>query len=292
MPQRSIPAASLSVLAAQVSINLGAAIGKGLFGQVGPEGVAALRTSIAAIILLLVTRACSAGIRRYPLVRLVPYGLSLGAMNLLIYWAIERIPIGLAVTIEISGPLALVLCTSRSVRDFGWFVLALSGLLLLMPWPNGAAPLDPLGVACAFGAAGCWALYILFGKRASQMDSAAAVTIGMVIACMITVPVGLFTAGDKLLDPSVLPVGLVVAVLSSALPYFLEMTALQRLSARTFGVVTSSAPAIAALVGFFALGERLTAAQWIAVAMVMAASVGCSVTSGPAIRHASEDTFA
>jgi inner membrane transporter RhtA len=274
--------ASLVVVAAQVSFNVGAALAKGLFATVGPEGVAALRTTIAALILLAIARPWRAAPTRSQRGWLILYGLALGGMNHLIYWAIERIPIGVAVAIEISGPLAVVLLTSRSLRDFLWLALALGGLALLVPWPGGDTPLDPLGVGFALGAAACWALYILFGKRASQVASRTAVALGMCVACCVTLPFGIAAAGSNLLLGPVLALGLAVAVLSSALPYLLEMQALGRLSSRVFGVVTSSAPAIAALVGFVLLGERLAPLQWLAIALMIAASAGCSLTAGPA----------
>ncbi|WP_337187829.1 EamA family transporter [Phenylobacterium sp.] len=271
--------AGFGVLAAQVSINVGAALGKGLFSQVGPEGVAALRTSIAAIVLLAIARPWAARLDRGQVAWLVLYGLALGGMNLLIYWAIERIPIGIAVTIEVSGPLVVVLLGSRSARDLLWLALAATGVLLLVPWPGAGAALDAQGVLYAAGAAFCWALYILFGKRASQVESTKAVALGMVVACLVTVPSGLSAAGSELFSVHVLSLGLVVALLSSALPYLLEMKALERLTSRVFGLVTSSAPAIAALVGFIMLGERLAIAQWVAVALMVAASAGASISA-------------
>src|SRR5439155_9798083 len=189
---------------------------------------------------------------------IVLYGLALGGMNLLIYWAFARIPIGVAVAIEIGGPLAVVLLTSRSARDFVWLALAVACVLLLMPWPGRDVPLDLAGIGFAMGAAVCWALYILFGKRASEVESSTAVALGMTAASLVTIPVGVAAAGSRLLNPAIWGLGLVVAVLSSAIPYMLEMSALEKLSSRLFGVISSSAPAVAALAGFLMLGERLT----------------------------------
>jgi inner membrane transporter RhtA len=279
MSPRTHVTASVAVLAAQVSVNVGAAIGKGLFAQIGPEGVAALRTSIAALILLAVARPWTTRLTRSQVTALGLYGLALGGMNLLIYWAIARIPIGIAVAIEICGPLTVVLLTSRTARDFLWLALAVAALAMLVPWPGAEATLDPLGVAFALGAATCWGLYILLGKRASEVPGAKAVAIGMAVACLITVPFGLGNAGAQLFSASVLGLGLVVATLSSALPYLLEMTALRRLTSRVFGLVTSSAPAIAALVGYLLLGEALTPLQWAAIALMVSASAGSAVTA-------------
>jgi len=277
--RRGSAAAAFAVVAAQVSVNVGAALGKGLFAQIGPEGVAALRTSIAAIILLAIARPWRARLTRPQMMWLGLYGLALGGMNLLIYWAIQRIPIGIAVSIEICGPLAVVLLGSRTLRDLAWLALAAGGVLLLAPWPGAGAHLDPRGVACAAGAATCWALYIVFGKRAAQVRGATAVSLGMIVACLLTIPIGVSSAGVRLLDPAVLALGVVVAVLSSALPYILEMTALARLESRLFGLVSSCAPAIAAIVGVLMLGEHLTGVQWAAVALMMLASGGASLSA-------------
>jgi inner membrane transporter RhtA len=275
--------AGLAIVVAQLSTNLGAALGKSLFPLVGPEGVAALRTGISALILLAISRPWRIALTKRQTTFLALYGLALGSMNLLIYLAIERLPIGVAIAIEISGPLSVVLLTSRSIRDFFWFALAVASLLMLMPWPGSQARLDSLGIVFAFGAAGCWALYILFGKRASELGSKTAVALGMVTACAVTLPFGIVMAGEKLLVSSVLWLGLVVALLSSAIPYILEMKALERLSSRTFGVIINSAPAIGALAGYLILGEQLTLVQWLAVATMISASAGCTLTAAPAV---------
>lgn len=280
-PQRTYLAASLAVFAAQVSFNLGAALGKRLFETVGPEGVAALRNLFAAAILVAAARLWRVRLTRRQAGWLVLYGVTLGGMNLLIYWAIERIPLGLAIAIEVAGPLAVVLLTSRSLAHFGWFALAVAGIALLLPWPGSTAGLDPLGIAFALGAATCWALYIVIGKRAAEVGGAVAVACGMLVASLVTVPVGLAVAGANLFLAPVIALGLVVAVLSSALPYFVEMKALERLDIRLFGLVSSSAPAIAALIGFVVLGERLTLIQWGAVMAMIIASAGSSLTAQP-----------
>jgi inner membrane transporter RhtA len=288
MQPRTAALASVAVVAAQVSINLGAALAKGLFAQLGPEGVAALRTSLAALVLIMVARPWRVIVTPHQALWLGLYGLVLGGMNLLIYWAIERIPLGIAVAIEICGPLAVVLATSRSARDFVWLALAASGLLLLVPWRRTDDALDPLGIAFALGAAACWALYIVFGKRAAKVDSGTAVALGMVMACLVTLPFGIAEAGNRLLQPPLLLGGLIVALLSSALPYFIEMKALDRLSSRVFGMVTSSAPAIAALLGFVVLGEELSWFQVAAIALMISASAGSSLSGHPPVERARE----
>jgi inner membrane transporter RhtA len=274
--------AALLVLAASLSINLGAAVGKDLFGALGAEGVAALRCGIAALVLWALVRPWrGAALSRGKLGWLAAYGITLGAMNLSIYLAFQYLPIGLAVAIEITGPLLLVLLLSRSLRDFVWLALAAGGLALLLPWRGAYEQVDLRGVLFASLAGLCWALYIMLGKRVAGVGPARAVAIGMAFACVVTVPLGILRAGPALLAPPVLLTGLGVALLSSTVPYVLEMKALSSLSGKVFGLVTSSAPALAALGAFVVLGERLTAQQWLAVALVMAASAGCALTARP-----------
>lgn len=271
--------AALLVIAAAVSVNLGAALGKSLFDQVGAEGMAALRTTFGALGLWLLVRPWREALPPGRLGGLAAYGLTMGLMNLTVYWAIQRIPLGLAVAIEIAGPLLLVLYLSRRRSDFVWLALAVAGLALLVPWPGAQERLDPLGLAFAVMAGTCWAGYIVLGKRVADLGGGRAVAFGVVFACLVTLPFGVAHAGTALIAPQVLAWGAGVALLSSMVPYVLEMKALAHLSAKTFGLITSSAPAVAALAGFVVLGERLTGGQWLAVALMMAASAGCALTA-------------
>jgi inner membrane transporter RhtA len=284
MPAGGVPAAGLAVpasgiLAAMVSQYLGAAIAKQLFPLVGSEGVTALRVGLSALVLVLAFRPWRATLTRRGAADIAVYGFMLGCMNLLIYHAFERIPIGIAVAIEVTGPLAVVVASSRRWRDLGWVASAILGLALLLPLRTGSAALDPYGVAFALGAAFCWAMYIVFGKRASTLDGGQGVAWGMLAASLFTVPVGIVHAGAALLQPGVLGGGLAVALLSSALPYSLEMMALRRLPRRVFGILVSSSPAVGALAGFAVLGEQLTALQWLAVVLVMAGSAGSAASA-------------
>jgi inner membrane transporter RhtA len=276
-----IPA--LAIAAAMVSQYAGAAFAKHLFPLVGAEGVVALRVGLSALLLAGFTRPWRALPSRADLPNLLLYGLTLGCMNLLIYRAFSRIPIGIAVSIEVMGPLAVVLLSSRRARDFVWVACAGFGLWLLLPLRgepgNGAAALDPAGIAYAAGAAFCWALYIVFGKRASQAQGSGTVAWGMLAASVFIVPVGAASAGATLLSPFVLAAGLAVAVLSSAAPYTLEMIALRRLPRRVFGILVSSSPAVAALAGFVVLGERLAGFQWLGIGLVILA---CGATAASA----------
>lgn len=270
----------LAILASMVSVNAGAAWAKHLFPLVGSQGVTAVRVGLAALIMLAIVRPWRSLPARRDALNLLVYGLMLGCMNLLIYGAFARIPIGIAVAIEVVGPLGVVVLSSRRARDFAWVLLAAFGLWLLAPVHEGVAPLDPAGVAYALGAAFCWAMYIVFGKRVSHLNGGQAVAWGMLAAALFTVPVGVAHAGGSLLLPTVLAGGLAVAVLSSALPYSLEMAALARLPQRVFGILVSAGPAFAALAGWVVLGERLTGMQWLAILLVILACGGAAATAG------------
>jgi inner membrane transporter RhtA len=277
---RFLPA--LAIAAAMVSQYAGAAFAKELFPVLGAEGVVALRVGLSALLLAGFMRPWRLLPTRADLPNLLLYGVTLGCMNLLIYRAFALIPIGVAVAIEVTGPLTLVLLSSRRPRDFAWLACAAFGLWLLLPLHAGAASLDMKGVAYAFGAAACWALYIVFGKRASSARGGAAVAWGMIAASLFAVPVGVAYAGSALLSPTALAGGLAVAVLSSAAPYTLEMVALKRLPRRVFGILVSASPAVSALAGFLVLGERLGLAQWTAICLVIAATSGSAATSSDA----------
>jgi inner membrane transporter RhtA len=202
------------------------------------------------------------------------YGLALGTMNFVFYLALRTIPLGVAVALEFTGPLAVALAGSRRRTDFLWIALAVLGLLILLPIARTERSLDPVGVALALAAGLCWALYIVFGQKAGRAHGPSASTWGMLIAASFTVPLGLALGGRGILSPAVLPMGLAVAVLSGAFPYTLEMFALRQLATKTFGTLMSLEPAIAAFAGLVFLNERLTGTQWLAIAAVMVASMG------------------
>ena len=271
-----------AVVLAQISVNVGAAFSKTLFPLAGPNCVAAMRTAVAMVLLLCFWRPWrhfGADIRPVPLLL---YGATLGLMNLLIYHAIARIPLGIAVSIELCGPLAVALMGMRRRIDILVFALAVLGLWLLMPrQANTTAHLDPYGVLFAVGAAACWALYIVAGKRVARLPNGVAVSWGMVIACLFTVPAGLYTTSLSQLTPHVLALGLAVGILSSAIPYSLEMLALKRISAAAYGIFSSSAPAIAALAAWLLLNEQLTLRQWLAIVCIIIACMINALSHAP-----------
>lgn len=279
-PSAGTSFAVVAVTLALAAQNVGAAFAKHIFPLVGAEGVTALRVGISALLLLAIWRPWRTRRPLHDARNLLIYGLGMGCMNLFIYHAFARIPIGIAVAIEVTGPLAVVLFSSRRPRDFAWLACVCAGLALLLPITRHATALDPLGVLWALGAALCWALYIVFGKRVSHIDSGHAVAWGMLAAALFSVPLGVAHAGAALLSPAILLTGLAVAVLSSALPYSFEMMALRRLPRRVFGVLVSAAPAIAALAGWLILGERLGVQQWLAIGLIITASAGSAATAG------------
>lgn len=266
-----------AVFLASISTYVGAAFAKQLFPVIGAYGVTALRTAIAAILLLTFYRPWQRPVDRKLLPALILYGAMLGMMNSFIYLAFERIPIGIAVAIEVTGPLAVVLFSSRKPLDFLWLLLAVTGLALLLPLKIDST-LDVVGVLFAFGAATGWALYIVAGKKVSEALKGDAVAWGVLIAALMVMPFGIAQAGPAFISPHVLLIGLLVALLSSALPYSFEMKAMRMLPTHVFSILLSTAPAISALVGFVILNEILSLAQWGAIGLIFLASAGAALS--------------
>jgi inner membrane transporter RhtA len=270
-----------SVLLSILSVQAGAAIAKGLFPLFGPAGTSGLRIGLAAVVLLLVFRPPLRRLQPAQWQAVVPYGVALGAMNLLFYLSLARIPLGLGVTLEFVGPLLLAVAGSRRLLDFVWVLLAGVGIALIAPWSGTG--LDPLGMLLALLAGGCWTAYILLGGRVAKvMPGGGAVAVGMLFAALTVLPFILLSGPVAPFTPRLLALALALAVLSSALPFTLEMNALRHLSARTFSILMSLEPAAAALCGLLFLGEQLTGAQWLAVGLVMIASAGATLTARPA----------
>ena len=265
---------------AMVSVQIGASLGKGLFPAVGAQGATALRVTIGAIILAAILRPWRSPPARSAWPVLAVYGVTLGVMNLLFYSALQTIPLGVAVAVEFTGPLGVALYSSRKIQDFVWIALAAAGLLVLLPLWHQAHPLQPLGIALALGAGVCWAIYIVAGQKAGAAHGAQSTAIGMIIAAAVTFPIGVLHAGAGLFAPSLAWPALCVAVLSSVLPYSLEMFALTRVPRRVFGTLMSVEPAIAALMGIVLLHEMLSGRQWAAIGAIMIAALGTSLGAG------------
>lgn len=274
------------LIVAMICFQTGAALAKTLIPVVGASGTAALRLTFATIMLWIALRPWRARPSPRAARTLVIYGAALGCMNLMFYLALQRIPLGITVSLEFTGPLAVAMAASSRKLDFLWIALALLGILMLMPLQPASQSLDPVGIAFALGAGFCWALYILFGRRAGIQHGGQTTAIGMLVGAIVVVPIGVAHAGVRLLMPAILPAALGVALLSSALPYSLEMFAMTRLPTRTFGVLMSLDPALAALSGLCFLGERLTWVQWLAVSSIMLASAGSAATSRSASAQA------
>lgn len=265
----------LALVGAVSSLALGTSFAKRLFPLIGAQGTSALRVGFAALILLVLWRPWRWSLARADVRPLLLYGLALGTMNVMFYMAIRSIPFGVAVAIEFTGPLAVAFYDSRRRLDYVWIALVVLGLGLLLPLGGQVQALDWQGVAWALGAATMWAIYILFGKRVSHLHAGHSVSLGLLAAALVAVPVGVAHAGvAALLRPDVLLIGLGVGLVASALPSSLEMYALKRLPRHTFGIMLSLEPAVAALAGVLVLNESLPLRQWLAIGCIMAASVG------------------
>jgi inner membrane transporter RhtA len=267
---------TLLVLASIASVQFGAAFAKTLFDDLGAGGTVFVRTLVAAIVLVLILRPRLAGHSRGDLGLALVFGLVLSAMNFCFYSSIERIPLGVAVTLEFVGPLGVGVFGSRRPLDLVWVVLAAAGILLLSDLGSGGG-LDGLGVALALFAGVLWAAYILLSARMGRaFPGGAGLAIAMVVATVPLAPVGIADGGSQLLVPEVLLAGVAVGLLGSAIPYALELEALRTMPVGVFGVLMSLEPAVAALAGFLVLDEGLVTRELVAIALVVAASAGAA----------------
>ncbi|MGZ5278337.1 MAG: EamA family transporter [Pseudobdellovibrionaceae bacterium] len=264
-----------------LSIQGGASLAKSLFPIIGASSTTTLRIGFAAILLCLIWKPWRHPFSHADRKIIFVYGIALGVMNLLFYMALEKIPLGVAVALEFTGPLSVAIWASRKKVDFLWALLAGAGIYFVLPMSStGDAPLDLWGVALALGAGVCWALYIIFGQRLSHsIPSGVAASTGMVVAALVVLPFGVISSGADLLQLHIMPVALAVAVLSSALPYSVEMIALKSIPAQTFGILMSLEPAIAALSGWLFLVEKLSLSQMGAIACIIIASLGSTLTN-------------
>ena len=267
-----------AVLFAIISVQTGAAIAKTLFPVLGAAATASLRIGLSAIILWAVYRPNLFKINRNQWRIVIPYGVSLGTMNLIFYLALERIPIGLAVTLEFIGPLVVAVLGSKRLLDYLWVLLAAAGILLIAPWSNDK--IDLIGVVFALLAGALWATYIILGGKISKiMKSGEAVATGMLFGTLVILPFGIIGNGFQSLTPTFFSLGLALALLSSAIPFTLEMKALGQLPARTFSILMSLEPAVASICGLLFLHEYLAFNEVLAVLFVIIASVGSTITS-------------
>ena len=264
------------MLLAVASLQVGAAFAVELFDELGPAGAAFGRLAFAAVILVALWRP---RVRGRPVGTAIAFGLALGAMNLCIYEAMDRIPLGVAVTFEFIGPLGVAVVASRKPLDLLWVVLAAAGIVLLADYSGGS--LDPLGVAFALAAGVLWAAYIVLSQRTGALfTGGTGLAVAMVAGAVLVAPFGIAEAGAELLAPELLGALLGVAIASSVLPYSLELEALRRLPKRVFGVLMSLEPAVAALAGFVVLDQDLALRDWVAIGLVVIASAGASTLEG------------
>ncbi|MDQ3573246.1 MAG: EamA family transporter [Actinomycetota bacterium] len=277
--QGSQTRATALVLGGIVSVQIGAAFATTLFDDVGPGGTVFLRIGFAALILLAVWRPALRLGARVDRRSVLLLGGALAAMNLSFYAALDRIPLGIAVTLEFVGPLGVAILASRRRLDLIWVGLAIVGLVLLAPFPGSS--LDGLGCVLALVAGLFWGAYIMLTARVGQaFAGGAGLAIAMTVAAAAVIPAGVLDGGAELLDARILAIGLAVALLSSVVPYSLEMEALRRLPEGTFGVLMSLEPAVAATVGFVGLDQGLEPREIAAIALVLAASIGALRAAG------------
>jgi inner membrane transporter RhtA len=275
--------AAAMVVASILSVQCGAALATTLFDQVGSSGAVLLRSLLGALVLLPFAGPGLRFVGRMQLRDVVLFGVVMAGMNLCFYAALDRLPLGIAVTLEFVGPLGVAIVGSRQRSDVIWALLAAVGILLLSGGV-GADGIDPLGAALALGAGGFWAAYILQSARVGTEPGLGGLTLAMAISALLVAPFGIAEGGWELLEPSVLAVGLGVGLLSAAIPYALELEALRRLPNAVFGVLMSLEPAVAALVGLVALSQGLAPLEAVAIALVVAASAGVlrsAVTPAP-----------
>lgn len=259
-----------------ISVQLGASLATKLFPAIGSNGTVFLRLGFGAFILLLLWRPRLRSYTRYQVLLVGLFGITIAVMNASFYAAIARIPLGIAVTLEFIGPLGVAVVASRRVRDLLWVVLAAAGIFLLAPIANAA--IDPIGVGFALLAAGGWAAYILLTVRVGRaLPGGGGLAVSMGIAALVIAPAGIVSGGSTLLHPTILLMGLGIAILSSVIPFSLELEILRHLSARVFGVLMSLEPAIATLIGFIVLGETVGLRAIIAITLIVVATGGVSL---------------
>lgn len=275
---QSVPFSVALVTLGMVFTQTGASFAKGLFPVVGAAGATTLRLTLAAIVLLALFRPWRQRLAPGQWRAVLFYGAAMGAMNLLFYAALATIPLGIAVALEFTGPLAVALAGARKAQDFLWIALAVAGFALLLPLGGAHGEIALDGVLLALGAGACWAGYIIFGQRAGTGGGPHITALGVSIAAVIALPIGIASAGTSLLQPAILPIALGVALLSSAIPYALDMVALPHIPSRLFGILMSGQPALAALSGLVILGEQLSPWQAAGIVAIVAASLGATVT--------------
>ncbi len=270
----------IALIGSMASLCIGTSFAKSLFEAVGAQGTTTYRLGFSALILWCIWRPWRFPLSRKNALAVASYGLCLGLVNFLFYMAIRTVPLGLAIAVEFLGPLSLAIFSSRRRIDFLWIGFVALGLYLLIPKAQqDMSAIDPVGLMFAISAGVFWALYIIFGQRTRNIHPGQATSLGITVAALFVLPFGVSHSGATLLSPTLIVSGLLVAVLSSAVPYSLEMISLRSLPRKTMSILLSLEPAMGALAGLVILHEQLTIEQWLAIGFIVAASVGCATTS-------------
>lgn len=264
----------LIIIISMASVQGSSSLAKHLFATLGPTGMAAWRLVFSSIILLVIFKPWRKPISKQAWKYIIPYGFALGFMNLSFYCAIERIPIGIAVAIELTGPIIVAMFGIRRLVDLIWLGIAVIGLAMLLPLTDTHSNLDFVGILLALCAGACWAIYIVFGRKAGQLQGPSSVALGSLIVSLFIFPIGIWESGNIMFSPEVLPLALVVALLASAIPYALDMIALPKIPASTFSTLMSLSPVLGALSGFIFLQESLTIKQWLSILLIIISSIG------------------
>ncbi|MCX8618708.1 EamA family transporter [Gilliamella sp. B2923] len=272
MFKRSWPV--LLIFISMISVQGSASIAKYLFPVLGPEGMTAWRLTFSSVMLAMIFKPWRKAITKQALRYIILYGLAMGCMNLSFYNAISRIPLGIAVAIELTGPIMVAMFSGRRLADFIWLGIAVVGLGMLLPIHQASSELDPIGIVMALTAGACWACYILFGRKAGAIHGSSSVALGAIIASILLFPIGVWQSGSAMFSISLLPLIFLVSLLASAIPYGLDMVALPRLPAQTFSTLMSLSPVFAAFSGLIVLHEQLTHYQWLAIGLIILSSIG------------------
>lgn len=277
------------ILISMASVQGSSSLAKYLFPILGPSGMTAWRLFFSSIMLVLIFKPWRKPISKQAWKYIVLYGFALGFMNLSYYSSIERIPIGIAVAIELTGPITVAMFAARKITDFVWLAIAIIGLVMLLPIHSAGADLDLMGVLLAICAGACWAMYIVFGRKAGQLQGASSVALGSVIISFVIFPIGVWQSGPMMFSIDILPLAFIVALLASAIPYALDMIALPKVPALTFSTLMSLSPVLGALSGLVFLNETLSGYQLVSIVLIIISSIGTvlSITYKPKIKAVS-----
>lgn len=282
--------AIVCLLIAMMSLQSSGSLAKILFNQFPVLIVSTMRLLISSIILAAIFKIWKINFKQVKWPEIIRYGAALAGMNALFYLSIERLPLGIAVAFEFIGPLSIALYYARQKLDFVWVILAILGLILLIPFNQTQQTLDPIGIGYALGAGACWAIYIITGQKVSGISGNHTVCLGMFVGMLGLIPVALLSGINPIIfEPQNLIYFIALAILASALPFSLEMVALRNLSALSFGTLMSLEPAIAAFSGFIFLNEKLLWTQWFALTVIIIASIGCTYTMHQAKKKSAID---